>query len=97
LSNGDRVRRWRALHPLKARRQTREAQRRYKAKQKQSGPALALGKGHFAIGPPAPLSIPKARGVTEEERVWTALSQVWAGLRDQLADIEEYETESGEK
>jgi hypothetical protein len=95
LSNGDRVRRWRVLHPLKARRQTREAQRRYKAKQKQSGPTLPLGHGHFAVGPSAPLRLPKARSwLVEAERLSSALYQVWTGLRDQLTDIEDYETGS---
>ena len=34
-ANAERVRRWRALHPRKARLQTREAQRRFKQNTKQ--------------------------------------------------------------
>ena len=52
MSSIERVRRWRSLHPLKARRQTREAQRRYKAKQMQPSSVIlskrADGSSHFS-------------------------------------------------
>ena len=50
MSSVERVRRWRILHPLNARRQTREAQRRYKAKQMQrSSVILSNSSTQFSV------------------------------------------------